>query len=191
MSAWIDGEEPGAGFDALDLHLSRCDACRSWLTAATSVSRTLRISLIEPRPELAGRILAAFPAKPARPEMVLPLPVAMRIGLAFVALVQLALGLPGLFTSGEAGHLTMDLASWEVALAVGFLFAAYRPERASGMLPLVAALVVLFLGMVGHGAAVGVGPSFAEVMHLTDVAGLGLLWVLARTQREERQPLVA
>lgn len=184
LSEHLDGECPGVGVAALDAHLSRCAPCRSWLTAATAIGRTLRIAPIEPRAELTGHILAASPARSARPELELPLPMALRAALAFVALAQLALGLPGLFTAGEPGHLTMDLASWDVALAVGFLFVAHRPQRASGMLPVVVALVVLFFGMVVHGAAVGVGPSLSEGMHLTGIAGLGLLWGLAHIQRQ-------
>ncbi len=65
-----------------------------------------------------------------------------RFGLALVAVVHLLLSLPDLLLgSGHEGvHAARELGATDVALAVGVLAAAWRPWRAAGMLPVVAAL---------------------------------------------------
>lgn len=190
LSARIDGEDPGVAPEALDVHLSRCVACRSWLAAATPITRALRIAPAEPRWELTRKILAAYQAdRLARAPVELSLPVAARVGLAFMALAQLALALPQFLDAALAGvpaHLAQDLASWDVALAVGFLFVAWKPGRASGMLPVVGALVALVFATLALGTAGGRGLAVGEALHLTEVGGLALLWLLAHTQGHER-----
>lgn len=190
LSARIDGEDPGIATGALDAHLARCAACRSWLATVTPVTRALRVASAEPKPELMFRILAAYQVdRSARGSVELPLPVAARVGLTFMALAQLALSLPQFLDAALAGvpaHLAQDLASWDVALAVGFLFVAYKPGRAAGMLPLVGALVALVFATLALGAAGGRGMAVGEALHMTEVGGLGLLWLLARSQDGER-----
>jgi hypothetical protein len=59
------------------------------------------------------------------------------------------------------------------------VFAAARPARAWGMLPLVAALVACLLATsVLDVSARNAG--FGETTHALELAGLGFLWLLAR-----------
>ena len=81
-----------------------------------------------------------------------------------------------------------ELGSWDVALAVGFLFAAWRPARAWGMLPLVAALVVCLLGTTSVDLADGHAHVARELTHVLEVVGLGCLWPLGRRGRSMWQP---
>jgi predicted anti-sigma-YlaC factor YlaD len=111
---------------------------------------------------------------------------ALRVGLVGVAVAQLALAVsPLLFAHDEGApvHIAHEVGAWDVALAVGFLFAAWRPLRAVGLLPFVAALTVGLLGTavvdVLHGRAVAI----VETTHLLELVGALLLWLLTLTPR--------
>ena len=105
----------------------------------------------------------------------------MRLGLAAVAVLQIvvaaaALG-PGIH--GASSHVGHEMASWDLALAVGFLLAAWRPSAAPPLVPLVAALVV---GLAATGAidlSSGRISASGETGHGIDVFGLVLLCAAA------------
>jgi predicted anti-sigma-YlaC factor YlaD len=69
VSARIDGEETGLEGDALDAHLAGCPACRTWAETAIAVTRSARVGLADPVPDLAAEIVAAMTAG-AAPEAV-------------------------------------------------------------------------------------------------------------------------
>jgi predicted anti-sigma-YlaC factor YlaD len=73
-----------------------------------------------------------------------------------------------------------EVGSFDMALAVGFLFAAWRPVRAWGLLPLVAALVACLALTSVIDLTEGKAAAFSESVHLLDVLGLWLLWQLGR-----------
>jgi predicted anti-sigma-YlaC factor YlaD len=96
------------------------------------------------------------------------------------------LALPVLLFGREAGasvHIAREIGSFDFALAVGFLFVGWRPVRALGMLPLVAALV----GSLGVTTAIdlirGTATAVNESAHLLDLVGLAAVWELARVER--------
>jgi len=64
ISARIDGEDGGLEMAAVDAHLSACPACRAWADTATTVTRSARLGLAEPVPDLANRIMAAIAQPP-------------------------------------------------------------------------------------------------------------------------------
>ena len=99
----------------------------------------------------------------------------MLVGLA---VAQLAIAVPDLLGGGT--HAAHELGSWDIALAVGFLFAAWRPERAAGMVPLVGALVVLLLATSGMDVADGDARAARELSHVLEIWGLVCLWMLGR-----------
>jgi len=70
------------------------------------------------------------------------------------------------------------LGSWDVALAVGFIFVAWRPLRAVGMLPFVAALSAGLLLTAVVDVLHGRQPALTESTHLLELAGTVLLWLL-------------
>lgn len=158
------------------------------------MARSVRVTPAEAIPDLTGPILAAAAARRAA----VSLPPAgtgrrrWRVALALVALAQLIVAVPALLFGVGAGaptHLAHELGSWDLALAVGFLFAAWRPARAWGMLPLVAALVACLLATTGIDMAEGRAGLLRESTHALDLAGLGLLWALARGGRPSYAPL--
>ena len=161
LSARLDGEATTDESAVLDRHLARCVACTGFAGALADLDRTTRLAPAEPVPDLTAVVMATNPlaVRDHRRE-------AARWSLVVVAAAQLVVALPELLTGtdGSSVHATRELGSWSVALAVGFLIAAWQPARARGMLPLGAALAgVLSLGavvdVVAATTAGGVRPS--------------------------------
>ena len=143
-----------------------------------TVDRMTRLTPAEPVPDLTAAILAAHAPNPRRE--------AARWSLVVVATAQLLLALPSLFVSdGSAVHTTRELGSWSAALAIGLLVAAWQPARARGMLPLGLVLAgVLTLGALVDIAA-GTTAGASESIHLLEIAGIALVWLLARREDED------
>jgi predicted anti-sigma-YlaC factor YlaD len=181
ISALVDGEDPGVLRAAVDTHVDRCPACRAWHEDVTALARRTRVAPADAVPDLTAAILASATPRPSAPRGVGARHA--RLALTFVGLFQLGLALPALLFGADVAaslHVAHELASWEVALGVGFLVAAARPARAYGMVPLVAVLVACLLSTTaldvvdGHAGA-------AESLHVVELLGLAFLWSLARS----------
>lgn len=179
VSAHLDGEDgPGEWTDARR-HLDACPECRGFEADATELHRVARLMPAEPVPDLTAAILAATagavpdPHDPAR---------ALRPMLIAVAAVQIAFALPALLLGEDAGlpvHSARHLGSFSVALAVGFLFVALRPDRnLGGLLPVTAVLVLCFAGTALLDVLTGRAAPGAELHHVTEVVGLAIMWLL-------------
>jgi len=72
-----------------------------------------------------------------------------------------------------------ELGAFQVALAVGLLLAAWQPQRRTQLLPVVAVLSVCPAVIAVLDVAAGRTPASAEGHHLVQLAGLGLVWLLA------------
>jgi predicted anti-sigma-YlaC factor YlaD len=110
----------------------------------------------------------------------------LRIAVAAAALVQLALALPtlvGAFLASEVGpHTGREMASFDVAVAVGFLFVAYRPARARALVP-VALVLAALLGVTSSVDIVrGVAGPAHEIGHQVAIVQAALLWALSRIE---------
>jgi predicted anti-sigma-YlaC factor YlaD len=180
ISARLDGEDqPSTPSEpALEAHLRSCADCRDFETTATAMHRRLRLRPAEPVPDLSAPIVAALePADDGRIG-------SLRAGLAVVAAVQILIALPALILGDDAGlpaHTARHLGSFAVALGIGFLVAAWRPERVGGVLPLTAALVLCLLLTSSIDVASSRANALSELGgHATELVGLGLLWLLAR-----------
>jgi predicted anti-sigma-YlaC factor YlaD len=178
ISARLDGEDLPTPEPALEAHLRTCADCRDFETATTAVHRRLRLRPAEPVPDLSASIVSSLdPADDGRVG-------GLRAGLAAVALVQILIALPALVLGDDAGlpaHTARHLGSFAVALGIGFLVAAWRPERVGGVLPLTAALVLCLLLTSSVDVASSRANALSELGgHATELVGLGLLWLLAR-----------
>lgn len=175
LSARLDAEEPGVPEAVLDRHAATCSACRAWAASAAAVNRVVRIAPAEEIPDLTASILAAAGPRPQ------PSSRAARWALALVGALQLAVAVPILLlgASGAPLHVARELGSLDLALAVGFLLAAARPQRAWGMLPVVGVLVAGLAVTAGVDLAEGHAAVRRELVHAVDLAGLALLWVVA------------
>ena len=134
-------------------------------------------------PDLTPGILAAIGHEAPASVRSTDTQLALRWILALLALVQIGVAVPALILGSDAGvpvHTARHLGSFDVAVAVGFLFAAWRPSRIPGLLPVVAALVACLFGsslldvLSGNTAALG------EAHHAIDFVGLAVLWLLSR-----------
>ncbi|HXY94932.1 MAG TPA: zf-HC2 domain-containing protein [Acidimicrobiia bacterium] len=190
ISARLDGEDPGIDDAVVDTHVATCAACRGFVASATRLHRATRLGAAPDVPDLTPAILAAIgdagqsPA-PAPPDSAVPeTQLALRWVLATIAIVQIAVAVPALVFGSDAGlpvHTARHLGSFELAIAVGFLFAAWRPSRIPGLFPVVAALVACLAASSLLDVIAGNTAALSEAQHATDFAGLVVLWLLSRT----------
>ena len=175
LSAVLDGEADPLEAGIAAGHVENCESCQTWYEGAQRLHRLLRVQPAEAVPDLTTAILArAHPPAPGRGEWT-------RTALAAVALTELILAGPALLghDTGATVHLARHIGALTAALALGYLYAAWRPVRAFGLLPIAGALaatmtVTAFLDVVqGRTRAIG------ESGHVLDVAALLLLWMLA------------
>ena len=186
LSARLDGrgdDDPG-----VDAHVAGCPACQAWLAAVEGLGARVDEHRAQAVTDRSPAILAALAdelaaeERDARDESLLP----WRAGLIALGVVELALALPVLLLGHEAGagtHVAREMGSFDVALAVGFLVAAWRPARAWGMVPLVAVLAACLAVTSGVDIAEGRATFGGELLHLTHLLGLVLLWMLAHAYR--------
>ncbi|GAB2937305.1 zf-HC2 domain-containing protein [Micromonospora polyrhachis] len=201
LSARLDGEDPQAPATALDGHLTNCGACRTWLTQAEQVTRLVRVRAVEV-PDLTASVLAAVAADPKataaarkrRTDTVYGTRQILRVAVAVAAVAQLAVALPILLAGlGVAAdpHVSREMASFDVALSVGFVLAAYRPERAQAFVPVAFVLAVCLAGTSIVDIANSTTALVHEMGHLAAVAQAGLLWALGRVSRRTDPPMAA
>jgi predicted anti-sigma-YlaC factor YlaD len=192
LSARLDGEAADLGDDAVDAHLAGCRACAAWSDELDLLHRIVRIREAEPVPDLTAAILGTAPAARAPRR----LPTTDRVSLArwalfVVALSQLVLAGPAVLLgegSGATVHVARELGAFDVALAVGLLLAAWQPGRAWGLLPVVAALALVLGGTAVLDVVRGTATSVGETHHVLDLAGVAVLWLVAREERTATHP---
>jgi predicted anti-sigma-YlaC factor YlaD len=180
LSSQLDGEDPGVARSVIDNHLSTCEGCRAFATRIGALHRTLRVASAPPVPDLTAPILAAIARERGDTGDRRELP--LRLVLAALGMVQLVLSLPALVLGEDAGlpvHTARHLGSFGVALAVGFLYVAWRPSRVSGLLPVMTALVACLVGSSIADMFGGTTPAVTESQHLAEVVGVAALWLLA------------
>lgn len=176
-SALLDAEESGVERDALEAHLAGCADCRRWREEAHEVTRRFRLVPADapaPSQDLFEATRSAtrrwsWPAAAMR----------TRLALVLVALGQIVLTVPALIFGSDHNapiHVAHEMGSFDLALAAGFLAAAWRPSRARGMSTIVgvAALALILTAVID--LAVGRTSPGDEAPHLLAVAG----WLLLR-----------
>lgn len=180
ISARIDGEDPGVPDGALEAHLTRCEACRSWQQRAYVMTRRARLGGPCLDHDLTDLVLAAVPPPPAGGRRRL----ALRAALLAVSLGQLAVTVPLLLLGHDPGagtHAAHELGSFDLALAIAFVVGAVRPALSAG---LAWTCAIAASGLAGTAIAdlIG-GHTFGadEAQHLIAVAGALLLIWQART----------
>ena len=182
ISARLDGEDPLVDESTLYSHLAECADCRGFSHRAEQLHRSVRLAPAPAIPDLTPGILTAIGAETladAEPDTNL----ALRWILLAIALAQIAVAVPALLFGSDAGlpvHTARHIGSFDVALGVGFLYAAWKPSRIPGLLPVVAALVVCLLGSSLLDVANGSTQALGEAQHVLDFVGLAVVWLLSR-----------
>jgi predicted anti-sigma-YlaC factor YlaD len=185
LSARLDGEDPRLPAAEVDGHAADCAACQDWLGRVERVNRAVRTVPAEV-PDLTAPILAAVAADErkrgaARVAAAQGRRQVLRVAVAVLAIAQLAAALPVLFGVGADVHTGREMASFDVALAVGFAIVAFRPERAQALVPVAFVLAACLAAT----SAVDIVSSHTalvhELGHLAAVAQAAALWALGRT----------
>lgn len=180
ISALLDNEDPGIDPTLVRAHLAACAACRADTTQASRLQRWLRLRPAEPVPDLTPAILARI--GPTQPGPRQGAQREVRIALVVLAGLVAVLPLPAPLLGDEAGaplHLARELGAFQVALAVGLLLVAWQPRRRAQLLPVLAVLSVCPAVIAALDVAAGRAAASAEGHHLVQLAGLGLVWLLA------------
>jgi predicted anti-sigma-YlaC factor YlaD len=194
LSARLDGEAGDLPDEVVDGHLVGCRSCAGWSEELATLHRMVRVREAERVPDLSAAIVAAFvpahgrttAARPARRVLLGEQISTARWALFVVALTQLVLAGPALLLGKDSGatiHVAREIGSFDVALAVGLLVAAWQPARAWGLLPLAVALVMVMAGTSVLDVLDGRATALGETHHLLDVAGVAFLWIVAREAR--------
>ncbi len=187
LSAHLDGEGAGLDEDAIDHHVRTCRACTAWSEELGALHRMVRVREAEQVPDLTAAILDAAPdRRRARRSPLAEVVSPARWALLVVALTQLVLAAPALLLGEDTGasvHVARELGAFDVALAVGLLVAAWQPARAWGLLPVVAALALVMGGTALLDVARGTASSLGEAHHVLDLAGVALIWWVARDEQ--------
>jgi predicted anti-sigma-YlaC factor YlaD len=189
VSAALDGEDPGMPRAEVEDHLEGCPACAAFARRAARLHRELRLRRAEAVPDLSAAILAGAPGGGLGDGRVAAGGTAsvgtLRWLLALVGIAQVVASVPGIVFGEDGGmqvHAARHLGSFGAALGVGFLVAAWRPQRAVGILPVVAALGLLLVSTAVADVAGRNVAAAGETMHLAELVGVGLTWAVARAE---------
>jgi predicted anti-sigma-YlaC factor YlaD len=206
LSARLDGEDSFLPAATAEAHVDGCVTCGAWLAGARRVDLAMR-STDRSAPDLSVRVLTAVAADRARlaaeklaaagaargPR---PNPAHVRNGLRWavglVAVVQLISAVPilvGVLIGDEHGlHASREMASFDVAMAVGFLLAALRPAQARAFVP-VAFILAACLAMTSTIDLINSRTLLIhELSHLVAIVQGVLLWLLGRSGMREAEP---
>jgi predicted anti-sigma-YlaC factor YlaD len=177
VSARLDDELTVVESEALDTHLRHCAACTTFATRATALAPLVRVRAADRIPDLVAPILAV--ARAPRRDAFRD---AARLMLAWVAVAELAFALPALVlgdSSGATAHVARHLGSFDVAIAAGLLYAAWRPQRAPALIPVAFVLTGCVIVTAALDLTDGSTSSGLEAHHLVDLVGFALLWIVA------------
>ncbi|WP_285667589.1 zf-HC2 domain-containing protein [Actinorhabdospora filicis] len=203
LSAILDGETPGDQHegDAVHEHLLTCPGCAAWHARALELREAALASSATEPPDLTERVLSAVREDGRRQEVYAESLLAgrrriLRIAVGVAAVVQLALAVPALLTATgitdfQVVHTSREMASFDIAVAVGFLLAALRPERAKAFVPVAVVLAVCLLFSSSLDVAQGMRALADETGHMVACVQAGLLWLLGRTAVRPPRPVTA
>jgi predicted anti-sigma-YlaC factor YlaD len=176
VSAAADDEVTRDEHAVVESHLDRCSGCRAHAERVAALTRQVRLRAAPAVPDLTVRVIdRARPPRLGRGGWLRP-------ALAWVA-VLLAVQSVGPLVFGDAHgantHVARHLGAFSLALAVGLLYSAWRPHRAFGLLPFAAALVVTMAVGAVLDVLGGSSTLLAEAVHVTELVGLVMLWMMS------------
>lgn len=176
ISAAADGETRGVDDVLLRAHLDTCAACAAHDERVAVLARTTRLRSASSDHVFVARVLAdAHPARLGRGGWLRPALAWCGVLIALQAVQPLVFG----EVDGVSTHVARHVGASTLALAIGLLYAAWRPHRAFGLLPLVSALLLTTVAGAILDTVVGNTGGFAEAAHITELAGMVLLWMIA------------
>lgn len=202
LSAILDGESPEPPHEgaAVHNHLASCAACTTWHARAFRLKMATDASPAEPL-DLTERVLSTVREDGRRRQVYAESLQAgrrriLRITVGVAAVAQLALAIPALLTATglsdfQVVHTSREMASFDIAVAVGFLLAALRPEWAKAFVPVAVVLAACLLFSSSLDVAQGMRALADETGHMVACVQAGLLWLLGRTVVRPPRPVTA
>lgn len=184
LSARIDGEREPIPAARVDEHLTGCESCRGWYTAAVEQTHLIR--------RLAGRaqvsaVRPLSPEPPRRPDEVSRTVSWTRLALGVVGTIQVLLAIAqglgvhlGVPHAAMGGHVLNESTAWSAALGVAMVAAAFRPSVAGGLTWVLAAFAGVLSVYVVTDAIAGRVTLDRVLTHLPVLAGVALAWLLCR-----------
>lgn len=175
----------------MDAHLDSCPECRRWFDDAARITRLARTGVAQSTPDLVSAVMAQAPVVGrARVTAIL------RGALALIGASQLALAVAQVFGPAQTAdgqvigsgmsmaHLAHESAAWNLALGVGFLWVAYRIDKATGLLPTLTAFIGLLTLLSLLDFLTGRVDVARLVTHVLVFLGYGVILALAARQTD-------
>jgi predicted anti-sigma-YlaC factor YlaD len=162
ISADLDGQLDDP--IALRAHLGECEACRDWRARAELLPRRRAVPEASPTSLPHGFLTYRW----------------VRFTLGWAGLLLVAWNLPGVFETVDESfqHVWRHQHAFGIALGLTFLFVAWRPDRAYGLVPVAATFTLALAGAAIVDLVNGSTPLSRETKHVVEILGLALLWVL-------------
>jgi predicted anti-sigma-YlaC factor YlaD len=183
ISAATDDELRGDEHGRLEAHLGICPPCRRHADAVATLTRAIRLRPAQVELGFVTRLMnRSRDARLGRGGWLRP-------ALAWCGLVIAILSVRPLVLAdvdGATTHVARHVGASSLALAVGLLYAAWRPHRAFGLLPLVGALLATTLLSTLLDTLDGSRSVVSEAVHIVEMVGLVLLWMVAGSPGWER-----
>lgn len=183
ISAAADDELDQTRRFAMSAHVDGCSECAAYADDVALLTRSVRLRPLDVQPDFVERVMArSAGARLGRGAWLRP-----ALAWCGVVVAVQAIG-PLVFAEmdGTPTHVARHVGASALALAIGFLFVAWRPQRAAGLLPFGAALLAATLVGVVLDTAAGNRSAIAETTHLAELVGLVLLWLVAGSPGWER-----
>lgn len=183
ISAAADGELSHGELARLTEHVAGCASCARHQEALAALARRTRVRAVGTDPAFVAAVMGrAQPARLRRGRWLRP-------ALAWCGMLVAAQSVrPLLFgeIDGAPTHVARHVGASTLALAIGLLYVAWRPRRAAGLLPLVGALFATMLLSASFDIAAGRRSVLSEAMHLSELVGLVLVWMIAGSPGGDR-----
>lgn len=176
VSAAVDDELTSDEQLTLDEHLDVCAACSLYSERISVFTRSLRLRPVTTGIDLSDQVLArSSPPRLGRGGWMRPALAWVGIVVAVQSFGPLVLG----EMDGTPTHVARHVGASGLALAIGLVYAAWRPHRAFGLLPFVGALLVATIGAALLDTISGARSGPAELVHVAELVGMVLLWSVA------------
>ncbi len=157
-------------------HIEGCAECATYRSQVAGLSRSVRIRAASFDPAFVELVVQrAQPARLGRGGWLRP-------ALAWCALLIMVQSISPLVfgdIDGASTHVARHVGASTFALGVGLLYVVWRPHRAFGMLPLVGALFGAMLAGALFDVIGGDRSALSEVVHVVELVGMVLLWMIA------------
>lgn len=184
ISAALDGETPALSSAGVESHLAECASCARWRADAHEVTRQFRLQRAEAPQAPPEALLASL--RQAHRVRRRPSVATARWALVAVAIAQVLVNLH-LMISGDIDGFR-DLGAMDMALGVGYLVAAARPQRAAGMRSIVGVAALLLIGSAVIDLIAHRTTAWDEAPHLITLAGWLLITFVASQTPETGLP---